>query len=133
MGAPTDPIADFLTVIRNGIQAKKDKVTTRASNMTLKIADILKQEGFINNFKLIEEAGKRSIRIQLRYSKNNQPAIRSLERISKPGIHYYVGAKEIPRALGGLGVTILSTSKGMLTDRQAREIHIGGEVVCKVW
>jgi len=133
MGSPTDPIADFLTIIRNGVRAKKEKVTTRASNVTLKIADILKQEGFINNFKLIEESGKRSIRIHLRYFKNTQPAIKSLERISKPGIHYYVGTKEIPRTLGGLGVTILSTSKGMLTDRQAREINVGGEVICKVW
>ena len=133
MGSPTDPIADFLTIVRNGVRAKKERVTTRASNITIKLADILKSEGFIENYKVVEEGVKRFIRIQLRYHGGEQAAIRSLTRVSKPGIHYYVGAKEIPRSLGGLGVTIVSTSKGILTDREARKANLGGEIICKVW
>ncbi len=133
MGAPTDPIADFLTIIRNGVRARKERVTARASKMATKLADILKREGFIDNYKLIEDEGKRSLRIHLRYFKNKRAAITTLQRVSKPGIHYYVRAKEIPRTLGGLGISIISTSKGILTDREARESNIGGEMICKVW
>ena len=133
MGSPTDPIADFLTVIRNGARAKKEKVTTRASNITLKIAEILKSEGFIDNFKLVEEDGKRFIRIHLRYVGAKQSAIHVLQRISKPGVRYYFGAKKIPIVLGGLGVAILSTPRGVVSDRQARQANVGGELICKVW
>ena len=133
MGSQTDPIADFLTVIRNGVQAKKERVTTPASKMTLKITEILKQESFIDNFKLMEENGKRYIRIHLRYLDDRKPAIRAIKRVSTPGLRYYVGAKRIPIVMGGLGVAILSTPKGLATDREARRANVGGEVVCKVW
>lgn len=133
MGSPTDPIADFLTIIRNGIRAKKDKVTTRASNLTFKIAEILKKEGFIDNCKLVEEDGKRYIRIHLRYHSGKQPAIHTITRTSKPGIRYYAPAKKIPSVIGGFGISILSTPKGVITDREARAANVGGELICKVW
>ena len=133
MGSPTDPIADFLTIIRNGIRAKKEKVTTRASNITLKIAEILKKEEFIDNFKLIEEDGKRFIRIHLRYVNGKQSAIHTIQRISKPGVRYYTGAKKIPNVIGGLGISILSTPKGVISDREARQTNVGGELICRVW
>lgn len=133
MGSPTDPIADFLTVIRNGVRAKKDKVTTRASNLTLKIAEILKKEGFIDNCKLVEEGGKRFIRIHLRYHSGKQPAIHAIARTSKPGIRYYAAAKKIPSVISGFGISILSTPKGVITDREARAANVGGELICKVW
>lgn len=133
MGCQTDPVADFLTVIRNGVRAKKERVTARASNFTLRIAEILKREGYIENYKLAEENGKRYVRIHLRYLSKKEPALHSLKRISKPGIHYYVKAKKAPSVMGGLGLAILSTPKGLLTDREAREINVGGEVVCYVW
>ncbi len=133
MGAPTDPVGDFLTIIRNGVRVKKERVTTLASKFTLKIAEILKREGYIDNFKLIEEDGKRFLRIHLRYMRNKRPAIRSLQRVSKPGIRYYVGAKKIQSVMGGFGISILSTPKGLVTDREARSANIGGEIICKVW
>ncbi len=133
MGTATDPIADFLTIIRNGVRAKKEKITTRGSNITLKIAEILKQEGFIDNCKLVEEGGKRFIRIHLKYFGDKQPAIHIIQRISKPGVRYYAGAKEIPSVIGGLGISILSTPKGIISDREARRANVGGELICKVW
>ena len=133
MGAPTDPIADFLTQIRNASRAGKANITLPGSALTLKIAGILKQEGFIENFKLIEEGAKRLIRIHLKYVKGKQPVIQSVVRISKPGLRQYVNCQEIPRVLGGLGVAILSTSKGVMTDREARVQKVGGELLCKVW
>ena len=133
MAVPTDSIADFLTQLRNAARAGKAMVTIPGSKLTLKIADILKRESFIENFKLMEEKGKRSIRIHLKYVKGKQPAIQSLIRVSKPGLRQYVGCQEIPRVLGGLGVAILSTSKGVMTDREARTQKVGGELLCKVW
>lgn len=133
MGCQTDPIGDFLTVIRNGVRANKQRVTVPASNLIVKITEILKREGYIENFKAMEEEGKRFIRIHLRYLANKESAIRSLKRVSKPGIHYYAGAKKIPRVMGGLGVAILSTSKGIMTDREARQANAGGEILCHVW
>ena len=133
MGCPTDPIADFLTVIRNGVRSKKERITTRVSKITLRIAEILKKEGYIESYKAFEEGGKKFIRVHLRYLKNKKPAIRSLQRISKPGIRYYVGAEEIPNVMGGLGVSILSTNRGVMTDRDARTANVGGELICKVW
>ena len=133
MAVPTDPIADFLTQLRNAVHAGKTTVTIPGSKLTLRIADILKREGFIENFKLIEDQGRRSVRIHLRYLKGKQPVIQSLVRVSKPGLRQYVGCEEIPRVLGGLGVAILSTSKGVMTDREARIQKLGGELLCKVW
>ena len=133
MGAPTDPVADFLTQIRNASRAGKQSVTIPASKLTLKIAEILKREGFIENFKAGEEGVKRFVRVHLKYVKGKQSAIQSLIRISKPGLRQYVNSGEVPRVLGGLGVAILSTSKGIITDREARTQKVGGELLCKVW
>jgi small subunit ribosomal protein S8 len=133
MAVPTDFIADFLTQIRNAARAGKTNITLPGSKLTARIADILKREGFIENFKQIQEGKKLMIRVHLKYVSGKQPAIRSLERVSKPGLRRYVGSDEIPRVLGGLGVAILSTSKGIMTDREARTAKVGGELICKVW
>ena len=133
MSGSTDVIADFLTQLRNASRAGKPTVTIPASKMTLKISEILKQEGFIDNLKEIAEGPKKSVRIHLRYFKGKKSAIQSIVRVSKPGLRRYVGSEEIPRVLGGLGVSILSTPKGLLTDREARNQKVGGELLCKVW
>ena len=133
MSVATDPIADFLTQIRNAAKTGKPTVNTPGSKLTIRLAEILKQEGFIDNFKAVAEGPKKWIRIQLKYVKGKQSAIQSLVRISKPGIRQYVNSEEVPRVLGGLGVAIISTSKGIMTDRQARSKKVGGEVICKVW
>ena len=133
MGAPTDPISDFLTQIRNAARAGKPNVTLKGSKLTVKISEILKTEGFIEAFKVANEGPKRLIRIHLKYAKDKQPVIQSLVRISKPGRRQYVDSGEIPRVLGGLGIAILSTSKGVMTDREARTAKVGGELLCKVW
>ena len=129
----TDPVADFLTVVRNASKAKKDKVTVPASKMTVKIAEILKEEGFVENVKPFAEGKKNFIRIHLKYVRGKYAAIQGLRRISKPGRRFYVSSEEIPRVQGGLGVAIVSTSKGILTDRQARQSKSGGELLCTVW
>ena len=133
MAVPTDFIADFLTQIRNAARAGKITITVPGSKLTARIAEILKREGFVENFKLVEEGSKKMIRIHLKYVRGKQSAIQSLVRISKPGLRHYVGSAEVPRVLGGLGVAILSTSKGIMTDREARSAKIGGELICKVW
>ena len=131
--AVSDFIADFLTVVRNAARARKDKVTVPASNVTLKIAEILKEEGFVESCKPFSEGNKRFIRVHLKYVRGKTPAIQGLKRISKPGRRVYVDNQQIPRVQGGLGVAIVSTSKGILTDRKARESKIGGELLCSVW
>ena len=133
MGAPTDPISDFLTQIRNAARAGKVSVTIPCSKLTFKIVEILKREGFVENYKLTEEGVKRFVRVHLKYVKGKQPAIQALVRMSTPGLRHYVNSEEVPRVLGGLGVAILSTSKGILTDREARTQKVGGELLCKVW
>ena len=129
----SDFIADFLTVVRNASRARKEKVTVPTSQLTARMADILKREGFIENFKLIEEAPKKFLRIHLRYLHGKAPAIHALQQVSRPGLRRYVGRHDVPKVLGGLGVAILSTSHGLMTDKQAREEKIGGELLCKVW
>ncbi len=129
----TDPIANFFTVIRNASLAKHENVTSRASNTIVRIAEILKEEKFIRNYHLIEEDGKRSLRISLRYLKEGRPAIKSLMRVSKPGLRHYVDADSIPQVLKGFGIAILSTSKGVMTDRAAKKARVGGELLCKVY
>ena len=129
----TDFVADFLTVIRNASKAKKDKLTTPSSRMAAKIADILKEEGFVENVKPFAEGKKNYLRIHLKYIRGKQPAIQGLKRISKPGRRVYVNSEEIPRVQGGLGIAIVSTSKGILTDKQARQQKAGGELLCSVW
>ena len=129
----TDPIADMLTRIRNGNNAKHDSVDVPASNIKKEVAKILLSEGFIKGFDVIEDAKQGIIRIDLKYGKNSEKVISGIKRISKPGLKVYVKNNEIPRVLGGLGIAVLSTSKGMMTDKQARSENVGGEVICYVW
>jgi len=129
----TDPVADFLTRVRNSIQARHPKVDVPASKLKLELARVLKEEGFITNFKPMEEEGHKFVRMFLKYSNSNEPVITDLTRISRPGCRVYVGRYEIPRVLGGLGINILTTPKGVMTGREARRQGIGGEVLCEVW
>lgn len=131
--ACSDFVADFLTVIRNAARAGKDKATIPASNMTVGIAEILKKEGFIDNVKVFSDKNKKFVRIHLKYMRGQKPAIQGLKRVSTPGLRKYVGCNQIPRVLGGLGIAILSTSKGIISDREARQQKLGGEVLCTVW
>jgi small subunit ribosomal protein S8 len=128
----TDPVSDFLTRIRNGIRARHQKVDVPASKLKLEIARILKEEGYISNYKPTEEDGKKILRVYLKYGPNNEAAISKLERISKPGCRVYVGRNEIPRVLGGMGINILTTPQGVMTGRAARKAGVGGEVLCEV-
>jgi small subunit ribosomal protein S8 len=129
----TDPVADFLTRVRNAIRAKQQKVDVPASKLKAEIARILKEEGYISNFKATEENGQKLLRVYLKYSNANEAAISNLERISKPGCRVYVGRTEIPRVLGGLGINILTTPRGVMTGRDARKQGVGGEILCQVW
>lgn len=128
----TDPIADMLTRIRNAIKARHPKVDVPASRLKTEIARILKEEGYILNFKMTEDGAKKSIRIYLKYQANNKPVISELTRVSRPGCRVYVGSGEIPSVLGGLGVNILTTPRGVMTGRAARKEGIGGEVLCTI-
>ena len=129
----TDPVADFLTRIRNSIRARHQKLDIPASKLKAEIARILKDEGYIANFKATEEDGKRIIRVYLKYGPNNEAVIRDLKRISRPGCRVYLGRDEIRRVQGGLGISILTTPKGVMTGRQARRDGVGGEILCEVW
>jgi small subunit ribosomal protein S8 len=129
----TDPIADMLTRIRNSNNAKHDSVDVPASNIKKEIAQIFLSEGFIKGFDVIEDGKQGIIRIDLKYGKNSEKVISGIKRISKPGLKVYVKSDEIPRVLGGLGIAVLSTSKGIMTDKQARKENVGGEVICYVW
>ncbi|SDZ31445.1 SSU ribosomal protein S8P [Proteiniborus ethanoligenes] len=129
----TDPIADMLTRIRNGNNAKHETVDIPASNMKKSIASILLEEGFIKGYDVIEDAKQGILRVQLKYGKDNEKIITGLKRISKPGLRVYVKSDEIPRVLGGLGIAVLSTSKGIITDKEARKEGVGGEVICYIW
>ena len=131
----TDPIADLLSRIRNGIQAHHDRIELPASKLKVEIARILKSEGFISNYKVVEEDGKPQsiLRIYLRYSDDGEPVIHGIERVSRPGRRVYRGKQEIPRVLGGLGLAIVSTSRGVLSGADAAKQGIGGEVLCQVW
>lgn len=132
--ARSDFIGDFLTAIRNAAQAKKDKLTVPASILTVRVAEILKEEGFVDNVKPFTEGHKNFVRIHLKYlPRGKKSAIQGLKRISKPGLRRYLGYQEIPKVLGGLGVTILSTPRGVMADKQARELKVGGEILCSVW
>ena len=129
----TDPIADMLTRIRNANNAKHDTVDVPASNMKKSIAQILLEEGYIKNFQLIDDGTQGVIRITLKYLPGKEKAIQGLKRVSKPGLRVYAGADELPRVLKGLGIAIISTSKGIMTDKKARAAHVGGEVLAFVW
>ena len=129
----TDPIADFLTQIRNGCMANFERVDVPSSKMKLSIAKLLKEEGYIKNYKLVKDKRQGTLRLYLRYDDKNVPIIAGLERISKPSCRVYVRHDKIPYVLNGYGTAILSTSKGILTDREARKQKLGGELLCKVW
>ncbi len=129
----TDPIADLLTRIRNALTAKHETVTVPASNMKKAIADILVNEGFIKSVEVVENEGHKELFIVLKYGAKNQKVISNLKRISKPGLRVYCGYEELPSVLGGLGIAIISTSKGVMTDKEARKNKIGGEVLAYVW
>jgi small subunit ribosomal protein S8 len=129
----TDPIADMLTRIRNAHMVRHDSVLIPASRLKLAIAKILKDEGFITDFEIMKGKPHRTINIKLRYMEDNKPAISGLKRISKPGLRVYAQKKEIPRVYGGLGISILSTSKGLRTGQQAWRQGSGGEILCYVW
>ncbi len=129
----SDPVADMLTRIRNAIMARHDSVLIPASRMKLGIARIIKNEGFVNDYEVLRGKPHRAIKIYLKYDDKNQPILSGLERISKPGLRMHVQRKEIPRVYGGLGIAILSTSKGVMTGQQAWRRGIGGELLCYVW
>ena len=128
----TDPVADMLTRIRNANSAKHPTVEIPASNMKKAIANILLEEGYIKNFQILDGNTQGIIQITLKYN-GNEKAITGLRRVSKPGLRVYAGADELPRVLRGLGIAIVSTSKGVMTDKKARELHVGGEVLAFVW
>ncbi|CAK7004002.1 30S ribosomal protein S8 [Tissierella carlieri] len=129
----TDPIADMLTRIRNGNNAKHDSVDIPASNIKKQLAQILLDEGFIKGYDVIDDGKQGIIRVDLKYGKHNEKVISGIKRISKPGLRVYVKSDEVPRVLGGLGIAILSTSSGIMTDKVARKEGVGGEVICYVW
>jgi small subunit ribosomal protein S8 len=129
----TDPVADMLTRIRNAISARHQKVDIPASKLKLEIARILKEEGYVSNFKATEEEGHKILRIYLKYANNNEAVISQVNRVSRPGCRVYVRRTEIPRVLGGLGINILTTPRGVMTGRQARKQGLGGELLCEVW
>jgi small subunit ribosomal protein S8 len=132
MAAITDPIADMLTRIRNGIRARHPRVDMPASKMRVEIARILKEEGYISNYKLAEEEKKKVLRVFLRYSPEGTSVISTLERVSRPGRRVYVSTRQIPRVLGGMGINILTTPRGLMTGKNARKAGVGGEVLCSV-
>ncbi|MDR2670179.1 MAG: 30S ribosomal protein S8 [Oscillospiraceae bacterium] len=129
----TDPVADMLTRIRNANAARHDTVDIPASNLKRSIADILLEEGYIKNVQHIANSGQGVLRVTLKYVGGKEKAITGLRRVSKPGLRVYAGADEMPRVLRGLGIAIVSTSKGIMTDRKARAEHVGGEVLAFVW
>ncbi len=129
----TDTIGDLLTRIRNAGKARFDKVDIPASRMKITLARIFKDEGFIKNYKVIKDNKQGILRIYLKYDDQNQPLIQRLERVSKPSRRVYNGCEELPKVQGGLGVAVISTSKGVMTDRRARKLGIGGEVLCQIW
>lgn len=129
----TDPIADMLTRIRNGIQARHERIEVPASKLKVEVARILKSEGFISNYKLVEAEIQGTLRIYLKYSQDGESVIHGIERVSRPGRRVYRAKDEIPRVLGGLGLAIVSTSKGVLSGNDAAKHGVGGEVLCQVW
>jgi len=129
----TDPIADMLTRIRNGLQARHAAVEMPASKIKAAIAEVLKDEGYIKGYSVVGEGVSRALKVELRYVNKNEPVLSGLKRVSKPGLRVYTPATEIPRVFGGLGVAIVSTSRGVMSGAQARKLRVGGEVLCHVW
>ncbi len=129
----TDPIADMLTRIRNALMVNKDTVEVPSSNMKKAIADIMLSEGYVSDVKLVEDGHEGKLVITLKYVGKNRPVINGLKRVSKPGLRTYAGVENMPKVLNGLGIAVLSTNKGIMTDRQAKAANVGGEVLCYVW
>ena len=129
----TDPIADFLTRLRNANMALQEKVEIPSSRLKLEIAKIMKEEGFIKSYKLVEDNKQGILRINLKYSANNERVISGLKRISRPGLRVYAQKGKVPSVMGGLGVAVLTTSQGVMTDKAARAVQTGGEVLCYIW
>jgi small subunit ribosomal protein S8 len=129
----TDPLADMLTRIRNAYAARHQKVDVPISKLKLEVARILKEEGFINNYKVIGDGVRRNIRVYLRYGPKGEQVVSKIVRVSKPGCRVYTGSTTIPKVLGGIGISILSTSRGLMTDRQARREKVGGEIICRLY
>lgn len=129
----TDPIADLLTRIRNGAHARKEQVDVPWSKIKVRLVEVLAAEGYLKEYSIVEQDGHRILRVWLKYDSRNQPVITGLKRVSRPSLRIYVGAEEIPPIRAGLGVSILSTPTGIVTDREARKRHVGGELLCSVW
>jgi len=129
----SDPIADFLTRIRNANSVHHEKVEIPASNMKKTLAAIFKEEGLIKGFEFIEDGKQGILRLYLKYGTNDEKVITGIKRISKPGLRVYVNKDEVPRVLGGLGIAVISTSQGVMTDKQAKKRSLGGEVICYIW
>ncbi|MGC9999104.1 MAG: 30S ribosomal protein S8 [Bryobacteraceae bacterium] len=129
----SDPIADMLTRVRNALKARFQKVDVPASKLKTEIARIMKDEGYILNYKIVDEDNHKAIRVYLKYTAANQSVISHIERVSRPGCRVYVGSTEIPKVLGGLGVNILTTPKGVMTGKSARKEGVGGELLCQIW
>ncbi|MEW5807249.1 MAG: 30S ribosomal protein S8 [Acidobacteriota bacterium] len=129
----TDPIADLLTRIRNGLKARHEKVVIPSSKMKIEIVKILKEEGYIENFKIVDDGKQGLIEVFLKYFSDGKPVISGIERISRPGRRVYFGKDDVPRVLGGYGITIVSTSRGLMTGKQSRAKGYGGEILCNVW
>jgi small subunit ribosomal protein S8 len=131
--AMTDPIADLLTRIRNAAHARKEQVDVPWSRVKARIVEVLTAEGYLKEHSIVEQDGHRIVRVWLKYDGQNRPVIVGLKRVSRPSLRIYVGAREIPAVRRGLGISILSTPAGIVADRDARKLHVGGEVVCSVW
>jgi small subunit ribosomal protein S8 len=129
----SDPVADFLTCVRNAIRARHRKLDVPASHVKTELSKVLLRERFINNFKVIEDTKQGILRVYLKYTADDESVISGIRRMSSPGRRVYVGKDRIPRVMGGLGTSIVSTSRGMMTDREAREAGLGGELICQVW
>lgn len=129
----TDPIADMLTRIRNALKASHEEVDISCSNLKINLANILKSEGYIRNFKIIPHGQHKNIKIFLKYNEDGVSVINGLKRVSTPSRRIYKGCDDIPKILNGYGISIISSSKGLITDREARKLNVGGEIVCSVW
>ena len=133
MNATSDPITDLLNRLRNGMRAGHERVDVPASRVKENLVKVLAEEGYVSSYRRVEEKGRPVLRIGLKYDSEGEPIVNGLERVSRPGRRVYAAAKQIPEVLGGLGVSILSTSRGIVTGRQAREQKLGGEILCNVW
>ena len=129
----SDPLADMLTRIRNAGMVRYEKVDVPMSSLKVGVAKVLRAEGYINDYQIIEDDKQGTLRIELKYGPNNERVISGIRRVSKPGLRKYVKADDIPKVMSGLGISILSTSKGIITDREARRLRIGGEILCEAW